>query len=66
MQCLQLQLQCAACTWFDNLPRGSIHSWDELVYSFMRNFNVTYKRPTSIEELKGFYQNPGESLRSYI
>ena len=66
MQCLQLQLQGAARAWLNNLPRGSIRSWDELVYSFVRNFKGTYKRPASIEELRCCQQRSGESLRSYI
>jgi len=49
MQCLQLQLQGAARAWLNDLPRGSIRSWEELVYSFVRNFKGTYKRPASIE-----------------
>src|SRR5215216_3066965 len=66
MQCLQLQLQGATRAWLNNLPRGSIRSWDELVYSFVRNFKGTYKRPASIEELRCYQQRSGESLRSYI
>src|SRR5215216_9680 len=66
MQCLQLQLQGAARAWLNNLPRGSIRSWAELVYSFVRNFKGTYKRPASIEELRCCQQKSGESLRSYI
>ena len=66
MQCLQLQLQGAAQAWLNNLPRGSIRRWDELVYSFVRNIKSTYKRPASIEELRCCQQRSGESLRFYI
>src|SRR5215216_5552900 len=35
MQYLQLQLQGVTRAWLNNLPRESIRSWDELVYSFV-------------------------------
>ncbi len=60
------KVQGAARAWLNNLPRGSIRSWDELVYSFVRNFKGTYKRPASIEVLRCCQQKSGESLRSYI
>src|SRR3954466_6112093 len=45
---------------------GSIRSWEELAYSFIRNFKGTSKRPASIEELRACTQRTGESIRSYI
>src|SRR4051812_21992857 len=52
MQCLQLQLTDAARVWLSSLSSGSIRSWEELAYNFIRNFKGTSKRPASIEELR--------------
>jgi hypothetical protein len=38
----------------------------ELDNQFMRNFRSTYKRPTSLEEIKSCVQRKDETLRSYI
>src|SRR3954466_11833716 len=66
MQCLQLQLTRAAQIWLSSLSSSSIRSWEELLYSFIRNFKGTSKRPASIEELRACTQRTGESIRSYI
>src|SRR3954469_15223317 len=66
MQCLQLQLTGAARVWLSSLSSGSIRSWEELAYSFIRNFKGTSKRPASIEELRACTQRTGESIRLYI
>jgi hypothetical protein len=66
MQSLQLQLKGSARAWLRGLPEGSVSSWDNLVYIFIRNFQSTYKRPASIEELQACAQRSGESIRSYI
>src|SRR4051812_29616328 len=44
MQCLQLQLKGATRAWLNNLPSGSIRSWEELVYRFICNFKGNCKR----------------------
>src|SRR3954464_9137433 len=66
MQCLQLQLTGATRIWLNSLSSGSIRSWEELAYSFIRNFKGTSKRPASIEELRACTQRTGESICSYI
>jgi hypothetical protein len=66
MQSLQLYLTGAARSWLSTLPNDSIGSWGELESQFTRNFRSTYKRPTSIEEVKACVQRKGETLRSYI
>src|SRR3954467_6703232 len=66
MQCLQLQLTGAVRIWLSSLSSGSIRSWEELAYSFIRNFKGTSKRPASIEELRACTQHTSESIRSYI
>jgi hypothetical protein len=48
------------------LERKTIGSWDELTRQFTGNFNSTYKRPTSLEEVKACMQQCNETLRSYI
>jgi hypothetical protein len=66
MQSLQLHLTGTARSWLGKLGRETIGSWDELAKQFISNFNLTYKRPTSTEEVKACTQKHNESLRSYI
>src|SRR5215216_4102498 len=66
MQCLQLQLTGAERVWLSSLSSGSIRSWEELAYNFIRNFKGTSKRPASIEELRACTQRTNESIHSYI
>jgi hypothetical protein len=56
MQSLQLHLIGAARSWLSKLERGTIRSWEELTKQFTSNFKSTYKRPTSIEEVKACVQ----------
>jgi hypothetical protein len=66
MQCLQLQLKGSAHAWLKSLCRGSIHSWNDLVHDFIQNFQATYMRPASMEQLRACTQKQNESIRSYI
>jgi hypothetical protein len=66
MQSLQLRLTGASRSWLSTLPNDSIGSWGELESQFTRNFRLTYKRPTSLEEVKSCMQRKDETLRSYI
>jgi hypothetical protein len=66
MQFLQLYLKDSAREWLRSLPKGSIKSWEVLVYAFVRNFQATYKRHVGIEELRQCHQKPKESMRAYI
>jgi hypothetical protein len=52
MQSLQLYLTGAAWSWLNTQPNDSIGSWGELENQFARNFRSTYKRPSSLEEVK--------------
>jgi hypothetical protein len=56
MQSLQLNLTGATWSWLNTLPDDSIGSWGKLENQFTRNFQSTYKRPTSIEEVKSCMQ----------
>jgi endonuclease V-like protein UPF0215 family len=47
-------------------PCIACNSFLELAYQFIKNFRSTYKRPTSIEEVRACVQNSSESMRSYI
>jgi hypothetical protein len=49
-----------------NLPKGSIHSWDQLCALFIRNFQSTYERPSTTETLKTIKQKHNESLQDYV
>jgi hypothetical protein len=66
MQSLQLHLTGAARSWLSKLGEETIGSWEELTKQFTSNFKSMYKRPTSIEEVKAYVQQRGETLRAYI
>jgi hypothetical protein len=66
MQSLQLHLTGAGRSWLSKLEKGTIGSWEELTRQFTSNFKLTYKRPTSIDEVKACVQQRNEILRSYI
>jgi hypothetical protein len=66
MQSLQLHLTGVARSWLSKLKKQTIGSWEELTKKFTRNFKSTYKRPTSIEEVKDCVQQRNETLRAYI
>jgi hypothetical protein len=42
---LPLYLADSARTWLEHLPASQIHNWDDLVRTFMGNFQGTYVRP---------------------
>jgi hypothetical protein len=42
---LPLHLADSARTWLEHLPASQIHNWDDLVRTFVRNFQGTYVRP---------------------
>jgi hypothetical protein len=63
---LPLHLADSAQTWLEHLPASHIHSWDDLVYTFMGNFQGTYVRPGNSWDLRACTQKPGESLRDFI
>jgi hypothetical protein len=66
MQSLQLHLTGAVWSWLSKLERETIGTWEALTKQFTSNFKSTYKRPTSIEEVKACIQQRNETLRSYI
>jgi hypothetical protein len=63
---LPMALIDVAISWLINLPKGSVTLWDQLCAMFIRNFQSTYKRPSTAETLKTIRQKHDESLRGYV
>jgi hypothetical protein len=63
---LPLHLADSAQTWLEHLPASQIHNWDDLVRTFLGNFQGTYVRPGNSWDLRSCTQRPGESLRDFI
>jgi hypothetical protein len=63
---LPLHLADSARTWLEHLPPSQIHNWDDLVRTFVRNFQGTYVRPRNSWDLRACTQKPGETLRDFI
>jgi hypothetical protein len=63
---LPLHLADSARTWLEHLPTSQIHSWDDLVRTFVGNFQGTYVHPGNSWDLRSCTQKPGESLRDFI
>jgi hypothetical protein len=52
MQNLQLFFSGTARSRLQKLPEGSGGYWEDFCEKFIQNFRSTFKRPTSIEELR--------------
>jgi hypothetical protein len=63
---LPLHLADLARTWLEHLPPSQIHNWDNLVCTFVGNFQGMYVRPGNSWDLRAWTQKPGESLRDFI
>jgi hypothetical protein len=63
---LPLHLADSARTWLEHLPASQIHNWDDLVRTFVGNFQGTYVRPGNYWDLRSCTQKPDESLRDFI
>jgi hypothetical protein len=63
---LPLHLADSARTWHEHLPASQIHNWDDLVHTFVGNYQGTYVRPGNSWNLRSCTQRPGESLRDFI
>jgi hypothetical protein len=63
---LPLHLADSARTWLEHLPASQIHNWDDLVRTFVGNFQGTYVRLGNSWDLRACTQKPGESLRDFI
>jgi hypothetical protein len=63
---LPMHLADSARTWLEHLPTSQIHNWDDLVHTFVGNFQGTYVHPGNSWDLRSCTQKPGESLRDFI
>jgi hypothetical protein len=63
---LPLHLADSARMWLEHLPPSQIHNWDNLVRTFVGNFQGTYVHPENSWDLRACTQKPGESLRDFI
>jgi hypothetical protein len=63
---MPLHLADSARTWLEHLPASQIHNWNDLVRTFVGNFQGTYVRPEKSWDLRACTQKPGESLRDFI
>jgi hypothetical protein len=63
---LPLHLADSVRTWLEHLPASQIHNWDDLVRTFMGNFQGTYVRLGNSWDLRACTQKPGESLQDLI
>jgi hypothetical protein len=63
---LPLHLADSARTWLEHLPPSQIHNWDDLVCTFVGNFQGTYVHPGNSWDLRACTHKPGESLRDFI
>jgi hypothetical protein len=63
---LPLHLADSARMWLEHLPASQIHNWDDLVRTFVGNFQGTYVRPGNSWDLRACNQEPVESLQDFI
>jgi len=62
---LTMMMEGSARTWLKNLPKNSTNSWSELKEKFIKNFQGTCKRPTTIIDLEHCVQKEGESAHHW-
>jgi hypothetical protein len=60
---LPLHLADSARTWLEHFPASQIHNWDDLVRTFVGNFQGTYVHPGNSWDLRACTKKSGESLR---
>jgi hypothetical protein len=63
---LPLHLADSAQTWLEHLPASQIYNSDDLVRTFVGNFQGTYVRPGNSWDLRTCTQKPSELLRDFI
>ena len=61
-----MMLEGTARKWINGLPKDSIDSWEEMRDAFIKNFEGTCSRPTTIEDLERCVQGPRESTRRWV
>jgi hypothetical protein len=55
----------APSLWLNNVPVGSITSWEDLSQAFTSNFQATYNRPGNVFYLGRVTMKPDEGLQDY-
>src|SRR3954469_501230 len=60
-----MMLEGPARIWFKNLPENSVTSWTDLKGKFIKNFQGTCKKATTIIDLEHCVQKEGESNLSW-
>jgi hypothetical protein len=63
---MPLHLADSVRMWLEHLPASQIHNWDDLVRTFVENFQGTYVCPGNSWDLRACTQKPSESLRDFI
>jgi hypothetical protein len=63
---LPLHLADSAWTWLEHLPASDIHNWDDLVHTFVGNFQGTYVCPGNSWDMRACTQKRNESLWDFI
>jgi hypothetical protein len=63
---LPLHLADLARRWLEHLPASQIHNWDDLVCTFVGNFQGTYVRPGNSWDLSVCTQKLSKSLQDFI
>lgn len=58
---IPLMLEGTARTWIQSLPARSINSWEDMRNVFIKNFEGTYKRPSTMQDIKRCVQREKES-----
>jgi hypothetical protein len=53
-------------TWFKNLRRNSINSWNDLCHEFTTHFTASRTQPKTVASLEAIVQGRNEPLRDYI
>ena len=53
-------------TWFKNLQRIFIDSWDDLCHEFTAHFTASRTQPKTVVSLEEIVQAKSEPLRDYI
>jgi hypothetical protein len=63
---LPLHLAYSARTWLKHVLPSQIQNWDDLMRTFVGNFQGTYVRPGNSWDLQACTQRPGKSLWDFI
>jgi hypothetical protein len=63
---MPLHLADSTQTWLEHRPPSQIHNWDDMVCTFLGNFQGTYVHLENFWDLRACTQKPGESLRDFI